>query len=46
MTEAEVSVLHPQPPEAGRSKEGLSPGALEGAWPADTWILDFWPLEV
>ena len=49
--EAEIRVTRPQdkehllPPEAERGEEGSSPGAFRGG-PADTLILDFWPLEL
>ena len=52
-TEAEIGVMQPQskehlePPEAGRDKEGISLRSLRGERsPADTLILDFWPLEL
>ena len=38
---------HLEPPEAGRDKEGISLRSLRGERsPADTLILDFWPLEL
>ena len=52
-TEAEKGVMwsqameHLGPPEAGSSKEGLSPRASEGSAGLLTlWVLNFWPPEL
>lgn len=48
--ETKTAVMQPQvkehlePLEAGRGKDGFSPGASRGRVTPQTWISDFWPL--